>query len=1129
VITVTNAGTYSVTQSVNGCTGPAGSGTAQPGSIPPAPVVNVINNCDGTSTLSTTSTGALLWSNNASTTSITVNAAGTFTVTQTVKGCTSLQGSGTADPKTPMTGTAAAPDIACGQTTGTITVTTVNGIAPFNYSINGGSSWQSSNIFSNLTAGTYTVKIKDGGNCITDVTAIINQLNSNITATLTATDIPCGQSTGTITANASNGSAPYNYSIDGGNTWQASNVFSNLSPGNYVVKVKDAGNCLLDVSASVKQLNSTIAATINVSDIPCGQTTGSITVNASNGAAPYNYSIDGGNTYQSSNTFTGLSEGNYVVRIKDAGNCTTDISTSVKQKTSTITATASASDIPCGQVTGIITVTASNGITPYNYSIDNGANWRTSNIFSGLAAGNYSLRIKDAGGCILDIAAEIKQKNSTLTATVNTIDNPCGLTAGKITVNASNGITPFNYSIDNGTNWQSSNIFSNLSAGNYSIKIKDAGGCMLDISAEIKQLNSTITATVSTVDNPCGQPAGKINVNAANGITPYNYSIDNGTSWQSSNIFSNLAAGNYSIRIKDAGGCMLDISAEIKQLNSTLTATVNAVDNPCGQAAGKITVNAANGIAPYNYSIDNGINWQTSNIFLNLAAGNYSIRKKDAGGCSLDLSATIQQLSSAITANVTVTDVSCSQPAGTIIINAANGIAPYSYSRNAGATWQSSDIFTGLSAGNYIIRIKDAGGCTFDKAAVIKQTGSQITASLNASDITCIQKSGTITISAANGTSPYGYSINGGTSYQASNIFNNLLATNYVIRVRDALGCFLDAGVTIKQNNAPPVIKITDPSRICEPGTVNLTLPSVTAGSESGLAYSYFSDASLNTQVIDPGAVKTGGIYYIKAMKSNGCVDAKPVTVTIPPKSVFSISPGGSICNNDPVQLKASGGTSYLWQPSNATAAEPVVKPAVTTTYTVKIKDSICNDSTVLTTTIKVLSLPTVKATKSNDVDCANDFSQLNATGAKRYTWQPASTLSNPNTSNPVARPVNKTLYTVTGYDSSGCRNTDTITVNVDMNALNKSGYSMPTAFTPNNDGLNDCFGLKYWGAVSKLSFSIFNRFGERIFYSTDPARSCWDGRYKGVMQEVGAYVYFIQATTPCEVVTRKGTVMILR
>ena len=98
-ITVTTAGTYTVTQTVNGCTSPSGSGVAAPKAIPSAPVVTVVNNC-GSSTLTATSfTGSLLWSNGATTSSITVTTAGTYTVTQTVNGCTSPSGSGVAAPK----------------------------------------------------------------------------------------------------------------------------------------------------------------------------------------------------------------------------------------------------------------------------------------------------------------------------------------------------------------------------------------------------------------------------------------------------------------------------------------------------------------------------------------------------------------------------------------------------------------------------------------------------------------------------------------------------------------------------------------------------------------------------------------------------------------------------------------------------------------------------------------------------------------------------------------------------------------------------------------------------------------------------------------------------------------------
>jgi gliding motility-associated-like protein len=86
----------------------------------------------------------------------------------------------------------------------------------------------------------------------------------------------------------------------------------------------------------------------------------------------------------------------------------------------------------------------------------------------------------------------------------------------------------------------------------------------------------------------------------------------------------------------------------------------------------------------------------------------------------------------------------------------------------------------------------------------------------------------------------------------------------------------------------------------------------------------------------------------------------------------------------------------------------------------------------------------------------------------------------------------------------------------------------VPSAFTPNNDGNNDCFGLKYWGSVQSLELAVFNRQGLRVFFTTDP-QQCWDGTYKGKAQPAGAYVYQIRATTACGTAYRKGTVILVR
>lgn len=349
-------------------------------------------------------------------------------------------------------------------------------------------------------------------------------------------------------------------------------------------------------------------------------------------------------------------------------------------------------------------------------------------------------------------------------------------------------------------------------------------------------------------------------------------------------------------------------------------------------------------------------------------------------------------------------------------------------------------------------------------------------------------------------------------------------ASTYIVSGTTTRGCIVKDTVVITTIPKPLITKSNDTS-VCRNSNIQLF-------ATGGVSYLWSPSTGLsNPNVSNPVATPSATtVYFVTVTAANTCSYKDSIKLTLKSPPVFSISPDQSGCAKDPKQLTASGGTSYLWQPStylnNPSIANPVATPDITTTYSVKIKDNTCNDSAVLTTTVTVLPLPSVQASKTNDVDCSSGFARLSAVGGVQYIWQPSAFLNDPNISNPIATPLATTLFTVTGTDSKGCKNTDTITVNVSKN--NSGQYNMPNAFTPNNDGLNECFGLKYWGNVTKLDFSIYDRLGVRIFYTTDPAK-CWDGRYKGIMQENGMYVYVIKATTLCSIVDKKGTFTLLR
>lgn len=184
-------------------------------------------------------------------------------------------------------------------------------------------------------------------------------------------------------------------------------------------------------------------------------------------------------------------------------------------------------------------------------------------------------------------------------------------------------------------------------------------------------------------------------------------------------------------------------------------------------------------------------------------------------------------------------------------------------------------------------------------------------------------------------------------------------------------------------------------------------------------------------------------------------------------------------------------------------------------------------DSIITFLTLTPAPPPTITLSKSNDVNCTLGISKLTASGGSTYVWSPAASLSNPNVFNPVASPAATTVYHVIVTTELGCFGEDSITVNVSAD-LARHGIQIPNAFTPNNDGLNDCFGVKFLGSISDLKLSVYDRWGNRVFYTTNP-NQCWNGRYKDSDMPSGVFIYQLTATTLCGKIEKKGTVMLIR
>ena len=350
------------------------------------------------------------------------------------------------------------------------------------------------------------------------------------------------------------------------------------------------------------------------------------------------------------------------------------------------------------------------------------------------------------------------------------------------------------------------------------------------------------------------------------------------------------------------------------------------------------------------------------------------------------------------------------------------------------------------------------------------------------------------------------------------------ISTLYKVNISELGGCTAIDSVHITISD-PGIITVTKDTSICKGDSVHLLING--NGIYVWQPSSGLSDSSISNPVAAPVQSTK---YIVKLSEPGGCkfTDSVKITVSNPKPELLPVS--DSICSGDSVHLIASGGNLYYWKGilnnPGLTDSSVWVYPKSDQIYTVKIINTACHIIDSFASGISVTPLPVVQLLKSNDIDCAHNFAILSVSGGDSYSWTPSAGLSDSLSQSPTVHILNTTTYKVAVSAGNHCFSYDSVTVNVEKN--NIQPYLMADAFTPNGDGLNDCFGLKGWNGILKIDFSIFNRWGQRIFETND-INGCWDGTFNGFSQPVGTYVYEIHAITICGDVERKGTIVLIR
>ncbi len=314
----------------------------------------------------------------------------------------------------------------------------------------------------------------------------------------------------------------------------------------------------------------------------------------------------------------------------------------------------------------------------------------------------------------------------------------------------------------------------------------------------------------------------------------------------------------------------------------------------------------------------------------------------------------------------------------------------------------------------------------------------------------------------------------------------------------------------------------------CEPLTVNIN-------SSKSLGLSTFlwdlGDGN-NSNQINLTKTYNAGTYPIRLIgEGKGCFDTAYVDLKVFPNPIAQIIPDSSICEGDSIQLFASGGLQYLWTPaiglSKATISNPKASPDQSTNYSVQVIDSNnCKD----TANMNLIVQKKADITLNNDtlLYLGENMNLIKFNNAQHYiyTWKPPLGLNCSDCENPLAMPLVNTMYYLTATDSFGCF---TFIDSIYIQVFDGFTVDIPTAFSPNGDGSNDIIFVRGWGIKELLVFEIYNRWGEKVFESTDLKKG-WDGTYKGKDQAMDTYIYVVKALSfQNKLVEKKGNVTLLR
>lgn len=983
-------------------------------------------------------------------------------------------------------------------------------------------------------ANDYVFIVFDDNGCSTLSNSVSLQDLGPVTISASHTDIVCADSaTSTLTITASGGTAPYEYSLDGGTTYQTTNTFTNLGGGNYTITVRDSSGsptsrCIATLDYEIDQPFRLTASAAIVEDASCDPSGALVKIlNANGGGGTYEYSFDGGSTYTSTNEQR-LAPGTYNLSVKDDLGCTFAMEITVDAPIADPSFN-SAIDYACDG-SGTITLTPSNTTDfDYTYTIDGTTNTpEDSNVFTSIDPGSHTVTVGYSSAITPNQSTLFLENFGTgITTQIGEVGpgycyepqdgttTACNLGPNGILVNGEYAVT--SVVTNPNTSWRSPNDHTGLtdgrfmaigvstSAGNnnvlwsrtglevladqditisfyaYNILINSASGNDPEVLAELIDASGNVISSTATTAIPKNNDADdwhlrEVTFNPGSNtvvgvVLRTNLDSDDGNFL----VLDDIQA----TQIPEVCETTQDLTIVVEDNKEFSVSILGSTDPTCnGNSDGNIRFEVKNfdTATGYEYSTDGGTNWTVETAAIvttpsTLADGTYTImvRKVSDNTCTATSATSVTLTAPAtIVPSLTQTaEYTCFNTGATLEASATGGTPGYEYQLEdtlgtAVASYQTNPIFNNVADGDYLIRVRDSNGCEVLSTVPVTVNAPE-TIDFDITYTECYDggNNATITVDVTSGNGDYTFRLNGGgwvtpdSATPTSYTFSSLANGTYTIDVEDGYSCGpVQKSVTISPQLTGNAALQSDKTCTAD-AVINLN---ITGGSGS---YTYEWSTSPTGPwdatgfVADTFSTSTASTYYFRATDSSTptpctfVTNAVTVTEAVAPV-ITSITPTDLTCNGDntgalDIVIDTSVGlapyTINVYNTTTSTDYGENTTSLAAGDYTITVTDS-KNCSITGTTTINE---PTVinPNIASTDLQCTASGTELGTItidasgGTATYIYRvnnadfsvsetyDTSTGTNDHT----FTGLNFGEYTVTITDFNGCEKVESVTI----------------------------------------------------------------------------------------------------